>query len=129
MQIIKICLVDDSIDELQRLRECLNKDKKHKYEIAEASTGKDAVKLISSKPDLDLVILDYMLPDMNGIEILTELDRMNIHPRTIMLTSEVQSDHANKMNIKTIVAWLVKPFHEDRFLDLIPRALKKVMER
>lgn len=61
---IKILVVDDTEANRYTLSRHL---RRAGYEIAEAGTGQDALKLIADKPDL--VILDVKLPDINGFEI------------------------------------------------------------
>ena len=44
--------------------------KKEGFEIITAASGKDVSSIISKKPKIDLILLDLMLPDMDGFEIL-----------------------------------------------------------
>jgi len=65
----KILLVDDEEDILEILKYNL---KKENYEIETARDGKEAIdKAHSFKPDL--IVLDIMMPDMDGIEVCTRL--------------------------------------------------------
>ncbi|MEI7765262.1 MAG: response regulator [bacterium] len=44
--------------------------KKEGFEIQTAASGKDVTKVIELKPKIDIILLDLMLPDMDGFEIL-----------------------------------------------------------
>ena len=67
--IAKILLVDDEEDILEILKYNL---KKENYEIETARDGNEAIeKAHSFKPDL--IVLDIMMPDMDGIEVCTRL--------------------------------------------------------
>ena len=55
------------------------------YDVAEAGTGKQGIQLgISGEPDV--VLLDWVLPDINGIEVCRELRRQGLGCPIIMLT-------------------------------------------
>ncbi len=55
------------------------------YEVAESGTGKQGIQLgMSSEPDV--VLLDWVLPDVSGIEVCRELRRQGLGCPIIMLT-------------------------------------------
>jgi two-component system sensor histidine kinase ChiS len=62
----KILIVDDEYVNLRVLQDYLSSFSQH---ILKASTGKQAVEIIEQNKDLDLVILDMMIPDLLGYEI------------------------------------------------------------
>ncbi|MBU3114549.1 ATP-binding protein [Clostridium lacusfryxellense] len=62
----KILIVDDEYVNLKVLKNYLTNGN---YEVLEASCGIEALKLIDENPDLDLVILDMMMPDISGNEV------------------------------------------------------------
>ena len=65
----KILVIEDDVF-LQSLE--VNKLKKDNYEVITASTGDEALEKIK-EPDIDLILLDLMLPGVNGFDILKEL--------------------------------------------------------
>jgi len=82
----KILVVDDEEDILELVRYNLSKDG---YDILTAETGQAAVALANSK-SLDLIILDLMLPDIDGLEVTKNLKS---NPKTrpipiVMLTAK-----------------------------------------
>ncbi|NND77207.1 MAG: response regulator transcription factor [Flavobacteriales bacterium] len=69
MKASKILLVDDEKDIIEFLKYNLSKEG---YEVAYAYNGKDAIKKVN-KFDPDLILLDVMMPEMDGIEVCREL--------------------------------------------------------
>lgn len=65
-----ILIIEDD-DFLQGLE--ATKIKKSGFEVHTASNGADAMKIIDSKQKIDLILLDLLLPDMNGFEILEKI--------------------------------------------------------
>jgi two-component system OmpR family response regulator len=57
------------------------------YDVAEASTGKDALELIATA-EPDLVILDWMLPDVEGIEVGRRLRARGFKTAILFLTAK-----------------------------------------
>lgn len=65
-----ILIIEDD-DFLQGLE--ATKIKKSGYDVHTVSNGADAMKFIESKQKIDLILLDLLLPDMNGFEILEKI--------------------------------------------------------
>lgn len=79
----KILFVDDEADIVIVMKQLLES---WNYEIVTASNGKDAIaSLIANYPDI--IILDYNMPEMNGIEALKEIRKMNSKIPVIMFTA------------------------------------------
>lgn len=67
----KICIVEDEEDILDLLRHNLEREG---YQVVAAASGEEAVKTISRQMP-DLVLLDLMLPGMDGLEVCREIKR------------------------------------------------------
>jgi two-component system, cell cycle sensor histidine kinase and response regulator CckA len=67
-----ILLVDDSLEDRMTYRRYLMLDKQHAYKILEAETGQEGL-LLCQQHFPDVILLDYLLPDMDGLEFLDEL--------------------------------------------------------
>ena len=61
----KILLVDDAPENLRILSECL----RDKYTIMFAKNGPDALRLAIGTPQPDLILLDVIMPGMDGYEV------------------------------------------------------------
>ena len=67
-----IVIVDDAAEDRAACRRYLRQDSEWKYTILEAASGEQALKICrESQPDC--ILLDYRLPDMDGLEVLTAL--------------------------------------------------------
>jgi DNA-binding response OmpR family regulator len=69
----KILVVDDKSTNRKLLKTVLTKDKDTKdYEVIEAGSGKAALEAVKNDPP-DIILLDIMMPEMDGFEVCTEL--------------------------------------------------------
>ncbi len=80
---IKILLVDDDPDSLEVAGE---KIKGWGYDVIKAMSGKKAVEAVKSKLS-DIVILDYKMPNMDGLTTLEEIRNIDGKIPVIMLTA------------------------------------------
>lgn len=81
----KILVVDDEKKIVELVRLYLEKDG---YEVLSAFDGKQAIEVFSKKQP-DLIILDLMLPEINGIEVCKEIRKHSNIP-IIMLTAKTE---------------------------------------
>jgi two-component system response regulator AtoC len=114
-----VLIVDD--EELIRwsLRERLKADG---YDIVEAGTGKEALEQF--KTGVDLVLLDYRLPDTDGLSVLREFKKLDPDSLVILLTSFVSVDTAVDAMKLGAFHFANKPFNVDDVADLVGRALE-----
>lgn len=94
------------------------------FEVISAFTGEMAVAKIGVEP-FDLVLLDIMLPDMDGFEVCRQL-RKDPHTATvpiIMLTGKKSQEDYNKGISCGANSYLVKPFKSAMIIDEIQRLL------
>ena len=105
----KVLVIDDSPTVIEALQDCLE-GKGH--EVVPASSGPDGIEKAKSEEDLDLVILDYHMPEMNGLEVAKILkgDEQTNKVPIVMLTT--QSDRALKEEGQKlgVIGWILKPF-------------------
>lgn len=67
---MKILCVDD--DAITRLWISTLLEKYTTIEVIEASNGVDAIKILHHRKDIDVVILDYDMPEMNGMDVIKQ---------------------------------------------------------
>src|ERR1051326_187745 len=63
----KVLIVDDDIRNIFALTSLLEH---HKMEVAYAENGKDAIELLQNTPGVDIVLMDVMMPEMDGYETM-----------------------------------------------------------
>jgi len=119
----RILLVDDDPDILDVLEITLSEEN---YDIIKATNGEDALRLIRTKP-LDLVLLDYNMPRMNGRQVCLEVkkDMLLRHLPVIMVTGKGEVD--DKINGIDAGAddYIVKPFEPKELLARIRMILRR----
>jgi len=105
-----LLLVDDA-GYMRRLVGIMAKKGGHEV-IGKADTGQKAIELFTQlKPDL--VILDILMPDMNGLEVLKKLKEMDAGARILMCTASEQSSHVQEALNSGAAGYVVKPFTQE----------------
>ena len=112
-------LVDDvySVRYLQRRQ--LNKMGYHN--IIEAENGIDAWNILEEhygeKKEIDLIISDWRMPKMNGIELKKKLTESNLYENIpfLMVTSEIDRDKVEEALESGVTEFLTKPFIFETF--------------
>ena len=91
--------------------------------------GAEALPYIQANP-VDLVILDYYTPVMNGSEFLDALHAAGLTPSVIMVTSANDTDIVRSLLNRGVTDYLVKPFEYTRFKAALDRfmEMKKYLE-
>lgn len=80
---------------------------------------------LASTEDYDLIILDWLLPKMNGLEFCTQLRKKQIHTQILMLTARGQiKDKVEGLN-SGADDYLVKPFAFDELLARIRALIRR----
>ncbi len=119
---MKTILVADDEEDLRVIVQMTLEDPNRR--IVEASDGKAALALIR-KERPDLVILDWMMPRMSGIEVVKALrqDPETRHIPVIMLTAKGQAGDQEEGSGAGAFAYLVKPFSPLQLLKKVQEAL------
>jgi two-component system LytT family response regulator len=90
--------------------------------VAECAGGRDAVKTILDESP-DLVFLDVQMPDLDGFEVVRELDQRAL-PAIVFVTAYDQ--YALRAFDACAVDYVMKPFDAERFSKAVDRALRWV---
>lgn len=114
-----ILVVDDEEGVLELFRRIL---KKEEYTVLTANNGKQALELVDRKGP-DLVILDLKLSDMNGIEILRQIKRINENIEVIIITGYGTMKTARIAMRLGAYDYITKPFDISYIKALIKDAL------
>lgn len=118
---MRILVVEDE----HRIAHSLQKGlEQERFAVDVAYTGNDGYDLASSE-DYDLIILDIMLPGMDGITICKELRKNKIHIPILLLTAKGQiNDKVNGLN-SGADDYLTKPFSFEELLARIRTLLRR----
>lgn len=110
----RILVVDDD----EALRESLHLVLDAEYEVLDAPTGRDALKILSQHP-VDAVLLDLLLPDRDGFEVLDELKALHSSVPVIVLSGLDYSRTAAAAMRFGAVDYVTKPADEAELLSVI----------
>lgn len=117
----KIILIEDETGVVSFIKKGLHENG---YEVSVAFDGKTGVQLVQSN-DFDLVILDIMLPEMNGLDACKEIRKTNPHVPILFLTALGTSENIVLGLESGGDDYLVKPF---KFIELVAR-IKSLLRR
>ena len=107
---MKILVVEDNIKILNSIYDELN----NHFDVYKCNNGEDALYQINQNI-YDLVILDLMLPGMNGIDILINI-RKNIETPVLILTAKEELDNKVKAFELGANDYLTKPFYMEELV-------------
>jgi len=102
-----IAIVDDEIEILNTLKMFLSRS--DKFEISTYSSPKVALNEVKAK-SFDLILLDIMMPQIDGIEFLKDLIANSIHSKVIMMTAYSTEDKMINCNELGVSDYITKPF-------------------
>ena len=88
------------------------------YDIIEAATGEEALEKYDQNPDIDIAVLDVMLPGISGVEVCKTLRTSNQKIGIIMLTAKAQETDKVEGLMSGADDYIAKPFSP---LELIVR--------
>ena len=117
----RILVVDDEPRQRDILQMILEAEG---YDAETASNGRQAL-LSARAGGFDLVLTDLKMPDLNGIELLEELLRLQPPPLVILMTAHGSIDTAVSAMRKGAFDYLTKPLEKDELLLVLRRAMER----
>lgn len=115
-----ILIVDDDIDILEALKIYLSKDE---YQLLTARNGKDAVDIVKTE-DVDLVLMDIMMPIMDGIKATKEIRNLTNIPIILLTAKSEDQDKVNGLDIGAD-DYITKPFNPSEVLARVNSQLRR----
>ena len=115
-----ILLVDDDMRNLFSLAKVL---RKYGYEVRIASSGQQSLQLLEEHLDIDVILMDIMMPEMDGyqaIGLIRQIERCQ-ETTIIALTANVMPGDKEKCLQAGANHYLAKPIEIDQLLDLLKR--------
>jgi putative two-component system response regulator len=118
-----IVCVDDSITNQQLLNSVLNK---HGYKVTSINDGRKALDYVRKNPSVDLILLDIMMPDMDGYTVCQHLKSSAILSKipVIFLTAYNDIEALTKSFEVGGIDYILKPFRTKELLIRIQTHLK-----
>jgi two-component system response regulator AtoC len=115
-----ILIADDELSIRRSLSVILRK----KYNVVTAATGEEALSRVR-KEDIDLVLLDLKLPDMDGLEVLRQVKRMDANVMAVVITAVKETKTAVDAMKIGAYDFITKPFDVGELRALVDNALEK----
>ena len=117
----RILIVDDSFYMRTMLKNMLSDAG---YEIVgEAPNGQTALQL-AKETNPDLITLDVILPDNTGLDVLKGIKKDNPDMKVVIVSAVGQEVIVNEALENGALAYIVKPFSEEKVLETVSTALK-----
>jgi CheY-like chemotaxis protein/two-component sensor histidine kinase len=113
-----ILLADDDIRNVFAINSVLES---RKMRVLHAENGKDAIRLLEENPAVDLVLMDTMMPEMDGLTAIQEIRKRSTFERLpiISLTAKAMKGDREKSIDAGASDYIAKPVDPDRLLAVI----------
>jgi two-component system chemotaxis response regulator CheY len=84
-------------------------------EVVEAGNGQEGLDRLRQFPDVDLVLVDWNMPVMDGLEFITTVRAQRAYDpvRIVMVTTETESEQMNRAMAAGANEYVMKPFTKD----------------
>jgi CheY-like chemotaxis protein len=114
----KVLLVDDDIRNIFALSSVLER---HGMRVMTASTGREAVELIDATPDISIVLMDIMMPEMDGYETIHQIRRNAALRRLpiVALTAKAMKGDREKCMEAGDSDYIAKPVDTEQLLTVL----------
>ena len=117
----KILIVDDEKDIRKLVGIYL---KRQGYQILEAENGKQAIDLVRENSDIDLIIMDIMMPEMSGTESCAVIREFSSVP-VLFLTAKTQEPDKNEAYDTGGDDFLSKPFEQGELIRKVKALIRR----
>jgi CheY-like chemotaxis protein len=113
-----VLLVDDDARNIFALSSVLER---HGMRVLTATTGSEAIELIDSKPDITIVLMDIMMPEMDGYETIEQIRNKGVFQRLpiIALTAKAMKGDREKCLEAGASDYLAKPVNTEQLLTVL----------
>lgn len=119
----KILIVDDNKLNIKVAEILL---KKYNFQIESVLSGKECIDKINSGNNYDLIFMDYMMPEMDGIETLNNLKQIpNFKTKVIALTADAIEGSKEKFLNAGFDGYISKPIDKSILNDVILKFIQK----
>ena len=104
----RILIVDDAYINRELLKEMLSEN----YEILEAENGKEALDIVENEKHINGILLDLVMPVMDGFELLEELKKTDIMDKipVMIISSEMTAQNENRCFNYGVFDFIGRPF-------------------
>jgi CheY-like chemotaxis protein len=114
----KVLVVDDDVRNIFALSSVLER---HGMQVVTANTGKKAIAILESTPDVTIVLMDIMMPEMDGYQTMETIRRNPElkHMPILALTAKAMKGDREKCLQAGASDYIAKPVNTDQLLSLM----------
>jgi CheY-like chemotaxis protein len=114
----KVLIVDDDVRNVFALTSVLES---HSMEVIFAENGRDGIEVLQANPDVDLVLMDIMMPEMDGYQTMTAVRALPEFKQLpiISLTAKAMKGDREKSIASGASDYITKPVDTDQLLSLM----------
>jgi len=117
---LRILVVDDEPDTLGLIKLTLQTAG---YQVQTTTGGREALRLVREEP-FDVVILDIMMPDVSGFDVMRELNNDPTPPPPVIFLTAMSGEEDQEIGMSLgVTRYLLKPITRGSLLDAINQAL------
>jgi len=125
-RVINVLLVEDNREFSNLVQLFLQRYREGLFHVTWKDNGQTALSELETNRSFDVILMDYFLPAMNGLEITRELQNRGIHIPVIFLTVNKDFDLAVEVMKLGVEDYLVK---EEISTPVLPKTILSVIER
>lgn len=124
-------MIDDNVNLIEMVEDYFEDNQRIEI-VGKAFDGNEGLKIIKEgQLKYDLIILDLIMPNKDGLGVLKELKALDMHPNIIVATSYNAPDTIRKVSEYGVNYYILKPFSiaelEDKILDTFKTSEKKTI--
>jgi len=125
MKKINVLMIDDNENLVEMVKEYFKNDEVVKINLV-SYNGLEGIEVIEKEQDnYDLILLDLIMPKKDGMYVLEEMKKRNIHKKVIVATSYNSGEIIRKTSEYGVYYFILKPFELDDLHQRILEAFKK----
>ncbi len=117
---MKVLIVEDDTILSDTIKQCIEK----KYNVEQAYDGYEGY-MFAKENIYDVIILDLMMPEMNGYEVLTKLRKENVYTPVLILSAKDSLNDKVKGLTTGADDYLVKPFEREELLARLEALIRR----
>ncbi len=114
----KVLVVDDDVRNIFALTSALEA---YNMEVLRAENGREGIELLEQNPEIDVVLMDIMMPEMDGYETIQAIRRMNYYESLpiIALTAKAMKTDRDKCIAAGASDYIAKPLDMEQLLSML----------
>ncbi|MFA9457586.1 response regulator [Halalkalibacter sp. AB-rgal2] len=119
-----ILVVDDEPRTREGISKTLEQWAQYSIEVISASTGRDAIKIVSER-QIDILITDIRMPEMTGLEVIQLIADMEAKPIVLIMSAYSDFYYAQEAIRHGVIHYLLKPIRKKELIEAVEHAISK----